>query len=83
VFGLLAQFFETPLGDEELKQHLEVIKADGNNALTKFYNRMIYQFMGGEKWHALKAEPWSLNYDFVPNIKGTKKYDGNKLQYQM
>ena len=79
LFGLSVQFFETPLGDENMKKYFGEIKADSNNALTKFYNRMIDQFMSGKQWQALKDEPWPSNYDFVPNIDGTEKYDGRNF----
>jgi hypothetical protein len=80
LFGILVQFFETPLIDPAIQQHFDSIKEDVNSPLYKFYQRMIRDFLGGEKWHALKAEPWPLNYDFVANIAGTEKYKGNEYR---
>ncbi|KAL3085987.1 hypothetical protein niasHS_009029 [Heterodera schachtii] len=59
LFGILVQFFETPLNLEKFKEF-----SAKEGPLFEFTKKVKHSLgLGGQKWDALRERPWKLNFD--------------------
>ncbi|KAL3112392.1 hypothetical protein niasHT_016942 [Heterodera trifolii] len=74
LFGILIQFFETPLNLEKFKEF-----SAKEGPLFEFTKRVKHSLsLGGQKWDALRERPWQLNFDTerIFNFTADSSYNG-------